>query len=110
MNYDRDFQFYCNETGTMYEKVAFAGIKIPIGKKDHIQAFKNFASKKLFQRDVEFVVKQVEGNNIWVSDANLSSEDSPLRQMLLKGFAKLENDANTKLESLEYLGYKALQD
>lgn len=48
MNYERDFKFQCFETGEVYENVIYQGIKIPIGKKEHIQKFKNFAAKNLF--------------------------------------------------------------
>lgn len=94
----------------MHENVVYLGIKIPIGKKEHIQKFKNFASKNLFQRETQFILKEIQGKTLFVVDSNISDEESPLKKLLVRGFAKLENDANNKLDSLEYLNYKSLQD
>ena len=44
-NYERDFAFFCWETNEFYENVNYLGIKIPIGKKEHLQKFKNFIIK-----------------------------------------------------------------
>lgn len=35
-NYERNFVFHCWETKECWEKVNYLGVKIPIGKKDHI--------------------------------------------------------------------------
>lgn len=108
INYERDFKFYCFETKEMYENVHYVGIRMPIGKKDHIVKFKNFAAKNLYQRETCLVVRNIEGKDIFVIDAEVSNDESPLKNLLNKGFAKLDNDANNQMDSLEYLSYKAL--
>lgn len=94
INFDRDFKFYCFETEEMYESVHYLGVKMPIGKKDHVLKFKNFASKNMFQRDTKLIIRKIDGKNIFVVDADISSEESPLKQMFVKGFARLDNEAN----------------
>lgn len=35
-NFERDFVFECKETNDLYENFHYLGIKLPIGKKDHL--------------------------------------------------------------------------
>lgn len=59
---------------------------------------------------MEFTLLGIENDAIFVYDLSITKEDSVLRKFLVNGFARLDADANQKLDSLQYLSYKSLQD
>lgn len=114
LNFALDFQFYVVEMDTTI-KASFAGVAIPVVNKEHVTHLRNFCSKHIFQRRRPVKIKQFEDPNTGetvtgIVELNHTDDDSLLRNLFVAGYARLDKDASAKLELIEMMALKALQD
>ena len=113
VNFKLDFQVYIREIDEIIQ-ASFAGVSIPVIGKEHMATFRNFCGKNVLQRLRKFKLKQladVSGTTaLFLVELGLTDQDSVLKGLFTKGFARLDKEASSKLELVEMLCLKSLQD
>lgn len=110
VNYELDFQIYIHEVEQIV-KAGFAGVQIPVKSKEHVINLRNFFAKNIYQRDRKFKIKLIdETGKLFLVEQNVGEESALMRKLFTNGWARLEQEASNKLETVELLSLKSLQD
>lgn len=114
LNFKLDFQFYVVEMDAIVT-ASFAGVILPVVNKEHVTHLRNFCAKHIFQRNRPVRFKQIQDQTTGetinaIVELNNSDEESLLRNLILGGYARLEKEASAKLELVELMALKSLQD
>lgn len=114
LNFKLDFQVYIVELDDVVQ-ASFAGVSLPVINKEHVTHLRNFCSKHIYQRLRPLRLKQVTDEStgetqILITELNNNDEDSILRNLFLNGYCRLEKEANGKLELVEMMALRSLQD
>lgn len=110
INYKLDFQVFVQELGESFT-ASLAGVSIPVISKEHVTHFRNYTAKHVIQRLRKFKIKPAETyQSLSLVEMNCSEDESIAKAWFTAGYARLDKEAGSKLDLVEMMVLKSLQD